>query len=64
MIYLKTYFYSPHEIKFLKLNLMEAYDYIDKFIICEYNMRHTGLSSKNDYIFEKHSYPDRTILQL
>lgn len=54
MIYLKTYFYSPHEIKFLKLNLLEAYDYIDKFIICEYNMRHTGLPSKNDYIFEEH----------
>ena len=51
MIYLKTYFYSEHEVPFLKLNLLEAYPYIDKFLICEYNFTHTGL--KREYIWEK-----------
>ncbi len=53
MIYLKTYFYVPHEIKFLKLNLIEAYPHIDKFIICEFNRTHTGRPTKG-YIFENH----------
>ena len=51
MIYLKTYFYSEHEVPFLKLNLLESYPHIDKFIICEYNFTHTGL--KRDYIWDK-----------
>jgi|TARA_R110000824_G_scaffold191451_3_gene373143 hypothetical protein len=51
MIYLKTYFYVPHEIKFLKMNLREAYNHIDKFIICEYNRTHTG--APKDYIFDQ-----------
>jgi hypothetical protein len=42
MIYLKTYCYGPHEIDFINLNLKESYDYIDKFIVCEYNRSHTG----------------------
>jgi len=42
MIYLKTYFYVEHEIQFLSINLKEAYDHIDKFIICEFNRTHTG----------------------
>ena len=42
MIYLKTYCYSPHEVDFINLNLKEAYDHIDKFIVCEYNRTHTG----------------------
>lgn len=46
MIYLKTYFYVEHEIKFLKMNLEESYDYIDKFIICEFNRTHTGMPRK------------------
>ena len=54
-IYLKTYFYVEHEIKFLIMNLIEAYDHIDKFIICEHNRTHTG--QPRDFIFEK--YKDR-----
>ena len=42
-VYLKTYFYVEHEIKWLKCNLLESFDYIDKFIICEYNVTHTGM---------------------
>lgn len=53
-IYLKTYFYVPHEIKFLKLNLIESYPHIDKFIICEFNRAHTGRPTKHGYIFEDH----------
>ncbi|MAE86719.1 MAG: hypothetical protein CMB80_28550 [Flammeovirgaceae bacterium] len=57
MIYLKTYFYSEHEVPFLKLNLLEAYPYIDAFIICEYNFTHTGL--EREFIWEnvKHQMP-------
>ena len=51
MIYLKTYFYSEHEVPFLKLNLLEAYPHIDKFLICEFNFTHTGL--KREYIWDK-----------
>jgi len=52
MVYLRTYFYTPFEIKWLKLNLLEAYDHIDKFIICEYNRYHTG--RPREFIF--HNY--------
>lgn len=43
MIYLKTYFYVEHEFQFLSLNLKQAYNHIDKFIICEFNRTHTGM---------------------
>lgn len=52
MKYLKTYFYVEHEIKFLIMNLIEAYDHIDKFIICEFNRTHTGRPC--DYIGQDH----------
>lgn len=54
MIYLKTYFYTEHEIKFLKLNILESFDFIDKFIICEFNRTHTG--EPRDFIFEKYKH--------
>ena len=54
MIYFKTYFYSPHEVPFLILNLRESYKYIDKFIICEFNYTHTGI--KREYIWEQHKH--------
>ena len=54
MIYLKTYFYAPHEIDFLNLNLKEAYDHIDGFIICEFNRTHTG--HEKELIFQKHKH--------
>ncbi|MBZ4646758.1 MAG: hypothetical protein JG777_2247 [Clostridia bacterium] len=52
MIYLKTIFSAPNEIKYLKLNLREAFDYIDNFIICEYNRTHTG--EERELIFERY----------
>lgn len=51
MIFLKTYFYVEHELKFLKYNLMESYPYIEKFIVCEFNRTHTGMP--RDFIGEK-----------
>jgi hypothetical protein len=56
MIYLKTYFYVNHEVQFLVANLLEAYDHIDKFIICEFNRTHTGRPCQLmgwDYLKEK-----------
>lgn len=52
MIYLKTLFSSPNEIKYLKLNIKEAFEFIDKFIICEFNRTHIG--TKRELIFEKY----------
>lgn len=43
MIFLKTYFYVEHELKFLKYNILEAYPFIEKFIVCEFNKTHTGM---------------------
>lgn len=51
MIYLKTIFSAPNEIKYLKLNLREAYNYIDKFVICEFNRTHVG--TERELIFNK-----------
>lgn len=51
MIYLKTILSAPNEIKFLKLNLREAFEHIDKFIVCEFNRTHTG--EARELIFEK-----------
>ncbi len=52
MIYLKTIFSSANEIKYLKLNLREASNHIDKFVICEFNRTHTG--EERELIFDKH----------
>lgn len=52
MIYLKTIFSTPSEIKYLKLNIQESFRYIDKMIICEYNYTHTG--EKRELIFENY----------
>jgi len=46
MVYLKTYFYVEHEIRWLELNLRESADHVDKFIICEFNVTHTGMPRK------------------
>lgn len=54
MIYLKTYFYTEHEVKFLKLNLLEAFNHIDKFIICEFNRTHTG--EEREFIFDNYKH--------
>jgi len=51
-VYLKTYLYSAHEIKFIKLNICESFPYIDKVIICEFNRTHLGTEKK--FIFNEH----------
>jgi len=50
MTYLKTYFYAQNEIEYLIYNLMESYQHIDKFIICEFNRTHTG--HPRDFIYQ------------
>jgi hypothetical protein len=57
MIYLKTYFYTLNEVKFLRANLKESYNHIDKFIICESNIHHTG--RHRDFIFESENLIDQ-----
>lgn len=52
MIYLRTIFSAANEIKFIKLNLKESWNYVDKFIVCEYNYTHTG--EKRDLIFNNY----------
>ena len=56
-VYLKTYFYVPHEIEFLVMNLLESYNHIDKFIICECDRTHTG--QPKEMIFDQYwdSFP-------
>ena len=49
-IFLKTYCYAPHELAFIKSNLEECYPFIEKMIVCEYDINHTGM--KRDFIFE------------
>jgi len=51
-IFVKTTFSAPHEIKYLKLQLRELYNYIDGFIICECNRTHIG--TKRELIFTKY----------
>lgn len=50
MIYLKTYMYAQHELEFIIANLQECYDHIDKMIVCEFNINHTG--EKRNFEFE------------
>jgi len=49
MIYLKTYCYAPHEIELIIANLQECYDYIDKMIVCEFDINHTGVKREFEY---------------
>lgn len=49
MIYLKTYCYAPHEVDFIVANLRECYDYIDKMIVCEFDINHTGVKRELEY---------------
>ena len=52
-IYLKTYFYAPYEIKFIKLNIKESLRYVDKVILCEFNKTHLGID--RNFIFKQYS---------
>ena len=53
-VYLKIIFSTENELKFIRLNLKESFDYIDKLIITECNRTHTG--EEKELIFE--NYPD------
>ena len=49
MLYLKTYCYAPHEVEFIEANLRECYPYIEKMIVCEFDINHTGVKRKFEY---------------
>ena len=42
MKYIKTYCYNKHELPFIICQLIESYNYIDKYCLYEYNYTHTG----------------------
>lgn len=50
-VYLKTYCYAPHEVEFIEANLRECYPYIEKMIVCEFDINHTGV--RREHIFRK-----------
>ena len=58
MIYLKTYCYAPHEVDFIIANLKECYDYIDKMIVCEFDINHTGVKRPFEYSDLKSLVPE------
>jgi len=58
MIYLKTYCYAPHEIDFIIANLRECYDHIDKMIVCEFDIHHTGVKREFEYRDLKERVPE------
>jgi len=51
-VYLKMYIYSPHEVKFVRLNVREASCHVDKVIVCEFS--HTHVGSERKFIFGKY----------
>ncbi len=51
-VYLKTYIYAPHEVKFVRLNVKEALPYVDQVIVCEFNRTHVG--SEREFIFDRY----------
>ena len=57
-IYLKTYCYAPHEIDFIVANLAECYDHIEKMIVCEFDINHTGVKRDFEYTNLKDRIPE------
>ena len=57
-IYLKTYCYAPHEIDFIVANLAECYDHIEKMIVCEFDINHTGVKRDFEYTDLKDRVPE------
>jgi len=57
-IYLKTYCYAPHEIDFILANLSECYDHIEKMIVCEFDINHTGVKRDFQYTDLKNRVPE------
>ena len=58
MIYLKTYMYAPHELEFIIANLEECYEHIDKMIVCEFNINHTGVKREYEFLDLKDHIPE------
>ena len=58
MIYLKTYCYTPHEVEFIIANLKECYDHIEKMIVCEFDINHTGMKREFEYQNLKELVPE------
>lgn len=53
-VFLKTYFYAPHEMEFIVMNLLEM-PVDTKMILCECDIHHTGRPNEmlgHDYVFE------------
>ena len=48
-VFLKTYCYAPHEIEFIKANLEECYPHIEKMIVCEFDINHTGMKREFEF---------------
>lgn len=42
--------YAPHELEFIIANLEECYDHIEKMIVCEFDINHTGV--KRNFQFQ------------
>lgn len=57
-IYLKTYCYAPHEVEFISSNLEECYPHIDKMVVCEFDINHTGVKREFEYKDLKTKIPD------
>lgn len=58
MIYLKTYCYAPHEVELIVANLRECYDHIEKMIVCEFDINHTGMKREFEYQNLKELVPE------
>ncbi len=50
--------YVPHEIEFIIANLEECYDHIDKMIVCEFNINHTGVKREYQFLDLKDQIPE------
>lgn len=52
MNYIRTIISAENEMKYIKLQLAESRGYIDKIIVCEFNITHTGLL--RDVFFDRY----------
>jgi hypothetical protein len=50
--------YAPHELEFIVANLEECYDQIDKMIVCEFNINHTGVKREYGFLDLKDRIPE------
>ena len=50
--------YAPHELEFIIANLEECYNHIDKMIVCEFNINHTGVKREYEFLDLKDRVPE------